>query len=181
MTDPRAPKTASPAGPALELDPPIVPTSRVDCPVRLDYTIAAGREQSRFLSAIERGRLLGRRCPECTKVYLPPRGVCPRCGVMTAEDVEVHARGTVTTWCVTNVPYEGQTLELPYVTASVLLDGADLPFYFLIQGLPADQMRMGMRVVGVWADTLGPSLDSLRYFKPSGEPDVPLDAIREHL
>lgn len=167
--------------PTIEFSPPIVPVKRVDCPVRLDYTIAAGREQSRFLRAIRERRLLGRRCPECTKVYLPPRGACPRCGVMTAEDVEVAARGTVTTWCVTHVPYEGQTLELPYVTASVLLDGADLPFYFLIQGIAAPDMRMGMRVEGVWADELGPTLDSIRYFKPSGEPDVPLEAIAEHL
>ncbi len=176
------PRPAGPAlEPALEISPPITPVMRVDCPVRLDYTIAAGREQSRFLRALSEGRLLGRRCPECTKVYLPPRGACPRCGLMTAEDVEVHARGTVTTWCVTHVPYAGQTLTLPYVTASVLLDGADLPFYFLIQGVSAEDMRMGMRVEGVWADVVGPTLDSIRYFQPSGEPDVPLEAIAEHL
>lgn len=171
----------TPAGPALEFDPPLSPVMRIDCPVRLDYTIAAGREQSRFLRAMSRGHLLGRRCPECRKVYLPPRGTCPRCGVMTAEDVEVQPRGTITTWCVTNVPYEGQVLELPYVTASVLLDGADLPFYFLIQGLPADQIRMGMRVEAEWADTLGPTLDSIRCFRPSGEPDADPASYAEHV
>ena len=54
--------------------------------------------------------------------------------------------GTVTTFCVVNVPFRGQRVEPPYVAASVLLDGADIAIQHLILGCEPDEVRMGMRV-----------------------------------
>ena len=77
--------------------------------------------------------------------------------------------GTVTTYCVVNVPFAGQSIEIPYICAQVLLDGANLSFMGLIQEIPTDQIRMGMRVEAVWVepDELSPSLASVRYFRPN--------------
>lgn len=50
------------------------PVKRIKVPVRLEYTISAGETLSRFLAGLVEGRLLGRRCPGCKKVYVPPRG-----------------------------------------------------------------------------------------------------------
>ena len=104
------------------------PVKSIVTPTRLDYTYTAVGAQTRFLNGISRGRILGQRCPQCRKVYVPPRGACPRCGVPTDEEVEVSGQGTVTTFCVVNVPSENIHLELPYVAAHILLDGADIPF-----------------------------------------------------
>ncbi len=60
--------------------------------------------------------------------------------------------GTVTTYCVVNVPFAGQSIEIPYICAQVLLDGANLSFMGLIQEIPTDQIRMGMRVEAVWVE-----------------------------
>jgi len=89
----------------------------------------------------------------------------------------------VTTFCVVNVPFRGQAIELPYVCAQILVDGADIPLMALIQECPASEVRMGMRVEAVWeeAGRRVPSLQSLRYFRPSGEPDAEYDAFKEHL
>ena len=125
------------------------PITKLKAPVHLRYTIHAGRDLTRFLRAIADGRLVGKRCSECRKVYVPPRGACPTCGIPMQDDVEVADKGTITTFCVVNVPFEGQTMKLPYVYASVLLDGADLPILHLIE-MPADQARMGMRVKARW-------------------------------
>ena len=42
---------------------------------------------------------------------------------------------------------------------------------------------MGMRVEAVWEEPGGrvPSLESLRYFRPSGEPDAEYDSFKQHL
>ncbi len=151
-------------------------------PIRLDYTLTAGRAQSRFLKGIGRGRILGQRCPECKKVYVPPHGSCPTCAVPTEEEVELSDTGTVTTFCIVNLPFYGKELEIPYVCASVLLDGADVTSFHLIQEIPADQVRMGMRVQAVWVppEELKPTLQSIKYFRPSGEPDAPLEIYKEH-
>jgi uncharacterized OB-fold protein len=152
-------------------------------PIRLDYTYTAGKAASRFLSSVAQGRLLGQRCPRCRKVYVPPRGSCPTCGVPTDEEVPVKDRGIVTTFCIVNLPFPGQAIRPPFAAASVLLDGADIAIFHLLQEVEAADVRMGMRVEAVWADTAErrPSMESIRYFRPTGEPDAPYDAYKEHL
>ena len=159
------------------------PIKKIITPMRLDYRITPGHAQTPFLRGLVEGKFLAQRCPKCAKVYIPPRGSCPTCAVPTEEEVEVSDHGTVTTSCVVNLPFYGQALEIPYVCASILLDGSDIPFFFLIQETPVDEVRMGLRVEAVWAEPeeRSPSLESIRYFKPLDEPDVPFAEIEEHL
>jgi uncharacterized OB-fold protein len=152
-------------------------------PTRLEYDFTPGTATTRFLRGMQAGRILGQRCPECRKVYVPARGSCPRCGVATHEEIEVEGKGTVTTFCIVRVPSENIHLTLPYTAAHILLDGADIPFFALIQECAAEDVRMGMRVEAVWApkEDWGPTLENIRYFRPIDEPDVPFDAFKEHL
>ena len=159
------------------------PVTLIKTPISLDYDISAGRELSRFLQGIMQKRILGLRCPECTRVFVPPRGACPTCGVPTTEAVEVSQTGTITTFCVVNIPFEGQMLKPPYVCAAVLLDGGDIPLFHLIGGVKPEEVHMGQRVRAVWVsdDEMKPSLESIRYFEPTGEPDAPWESYKEHL
>jgi uncharacterized OB-fold protein len=155
----------------------------VTTPIRLAYLHSASHEESRFLRGVVEGRLLGQRCPACGKVYIPPRGACPVDGVPTTDEVELPDRGTVTTFCVVNVPFLGQRIEPPYVSAYVLLDGADIAFQHLILECDASEVRMGMRVEAVWRprDEWKHSLENISHFRPTGEPDTPYDAYAQHL
>jgi uncharacterized OB-fold protein len=143
------------------------PVKKMLSPVHLEYEVAAGKTLSRFLAGVIEGRLLGRRCPSCRKVYVPPKGACPTCGVEFGEEVEVADTGTLTTYCTVNVPFEGQTMKLPYVYGSVLLDGADLPILHLVQA-PAERVTMGMRLKAEWLppSERKASLESIRWFVP---------------
>jgi hypothetical protein len=134
--------------------------TRIKAPVRLGFTVTAGRDLSRFLAAIAEGRFLGRRL---------------------GEEVRVADTGTLTTFCIVNIPVEGRSIELPYVYGSILLDGADIAFPHLIQGLPAADVRMGLRVRAEWAAERQPTMESVLCFRPTGEPDAPFDAYKEHL
>jgi uncharacterized OB-fold protein len=158
------------------------PIKRIKAPVRIEYTVTAGQTLSRFLAGLVEGRLLGRRCPGCGKVYVPPRGACPTCALPAGEEVAVSDAGTVTTFCVVNVPFEGQTVKLPYVYASILLDGADIPLLHLVN-MPAEDARMGMRVKAEWVPPgeRRATLESIRWFLPTSEPDAPFESYQEHL
>jgi uncharacterized OB-fold protein len=103
--------------------------------------------------------------------------------VLTEEEVEVDDKGTVTTFCIVRVPSANIDLALPYTAAHILLDGADIPFFALIQECEAEDVRMGMRVEAVWKprEEWGPSLGNIRYFRPIDEPDVPFEKFKEHL
>jgi uncharacterized protein len=146
----------------------------VRTPAALDYLYTAGEATSRFLRGIAQGKILGERCPTCGKVYVPPRGACPTDGVPTRDQVELANSGTVVSFCVVNVQFYGQAMEIPYVGANILLDGADLPIMHLIQECPADQVHIGLRVEAVWVpdDELGPTLESIKWFRPTDEPDA---------
>ncbi len=149
---------------------------RVRTPIGVDYGWTAGQRATAYLQGLLDGKLLGKRCPSCTKVYFPPRnGTCPMCGVLLGDDdVEVGPAGTITTFCVVNVPFLGQKIVPPYVAATILLDGADIGVQHLILGIDADKVRMGMRVEAVWKDSSqwGPSLENIDHFRPTGEPDI---------
>jgi uncharacterized protein len=161
----------------------VEPVTMVTTPVHLSYLHAAGAEESSYLRALEQGRLVGQRCPVCGKVYVPPRGSCPVDGVPTGEEVELPDRGIVTTFCIVNVPFMGQRIEPPYVSAYVLLDGADIAFLHLILGCDVDEVRMGMRVEAVWKprEEWQPTLENIDHFRPTGEPDAPYEFYAQHL
>ena len=159
------------------------PVTMITTPVRLEYRYTPGVAMSRFLRHIEQGKIVGQRCSKCGKVYVPPRsGACPRCGVPIEEEVPVADTGTVTTFCIVNVPFAG-SIPIPYVAGLILLDGADIPISYLLQEVEADEVRMGMRVQAVWVDESErrPHMESIKYFKPNGEPDVPVAEVLERL
>jgi uncharacterized OB-fold protein len=144
------------------------PVRKIETPIALDYRYAPGLATTRFLRAVAEGRLVGERCPVCGKVYVPSRGSCPTDGVPTREEVPLPDRGVVTTFCVVNVPMSEHVIEMPYVAASVLLDGADIAFQHLLRGVPVSEVRIGMRVRAEWRPRAewGPSLDSIACFRP---------------
>ncbi|OIJ28880.1 Zn-ribbon domain-containing OB-fold protein [Nocardioides luteus] len=174
--DGNAPETATPAGGTEDV-------GLIVTPVSLDYRYAASPEESSFFRGLAEGRILGQRCPKCRKVYVPPRGACPTDGVPTSEEVELSDVGTVTTFCVVNVPFLGQRIKPPYVSAYVLLDGADIALQHLILDIPAEEVRMGMRVKAVWKprDEWGTSIENISHFAPTGEPDADFDSYKHHL
>jgi len=152
----------------------------VETPIRLDYSYTPGVAASRFLRSLERGEIVGQRCPRCQKVYMPPRGACSMCGVATEEEVTLSGKGTVCTFCVTRIPSPG--LEAPYVSAWIRLDGADITSMFLIQECDPEEVRLGMRVEAVWVDEADrePNLGSIKYFRPTGEPDADYDTYKDY-
>jgi uncharacterized protein len=155
----------------------------ITTPIRLRIEHSASAEESRYLRALARGQLTGQRCPVCGKVYVPPRGACPTDGVPTTTEVELPDVGTVTTFCVVNVPFQGQRVPSPYVAASVLLDGADIAFQHLILGCEPSEVRMGMRVRAVWKPRAewGTTAENISHFEPAGEPDAPYETYAHHL
>jgi uncharacterized OB-fold protein len=178
-------ETAQPDAGQPDTAPPVgqQPVAMITTPVRLHYEHTASPGESEFLRGLADGRLLGQRCPACGKVYIPPRAACPIDGVPTAEEVELPDAGTVTTFCVVNVPFRGQRVPTPYVAAAIVLDGADIPFQHLILGCDPGEVRMGMRVAAVWRprDQWGTTVENIDHFRPTGEPDAPYESYAHHL
>lgn len=157
------------------------PVTGITSPVRLTYEINAGVAQSTYLHGLARGVIIGQRAQDSEDVYVPPRGTDPTTGALTEIDVEVSTTGTITTFCVVNVPGLSELApEIPYVCAQILLDGGNTPWFGLVQGVSVDDVHMGQRVKAVWADELAPSAESIKWFEPTGEPDAPYESYRSY-
>lgn len=159
------------------------PVTGITTPIGLEVTHTAGPAESEFLRAIVKGKILGRRRSNGPEVYVPPRDYCPSDGVAMGDYVEVADQGTVTTFAIVNVPFAGQQIKPPYVTAYILLDGSDVPIQHLVLGCEAAEVRMGMRVRAVWVPEgeRPASMKAITHFEPSDESDADPDTYAKHL
>jgi uncharacterized OB-fold protein len=165
--------------------------------VTLTYIEALPPATIRFAEALVDGRIVGQKCPQCERVYAPPKGYCPMCVRILddAHDVQVSDNGTVTGFTiVAPVKYYGQTKTEPFVYASILLDGASGTLGGQdVQGIPADKVRAGLRVKAIWLPEAERTSEgqsargwatvagAISGFEPNGEPDVDKSHFMEHI
>ena len=151
----------------------------MDHPIYLKYNFTAGSATSRFLSEIKKGKLVGQRCPECSNVYVPPRGSCAACGVATVEEVEVADKATVQSFTIVYIPIPGNPIKPPYIIANLVPDGSNISFIHLMSECVNEDVHIGQRVKAVWKpeEEWDYAMDNISYWKPIDEPDVPVDMI----
>lgn len=170
------------------------PVTTMQQVVSLEYKVRASPLAIEYAEKLRRGRITGHKCPECGRVATPPAGFCSLCVVPTGpeDEVDLADRGTVTSFTIVDpIQYRGQQEREVYALASILLDGASGTVgQQRIEEVPLDQVRMGMRVEAVWlpeaerSAAAGPRAGlaiAIRHWRPSGEPDTPLEAFAEHI
>jgi hypothetical protein len=179
-----------PLGDGEEPEPPTLhvpaedeqPVTGITSEIRLEYTLTAGTSTARYLEGLGQGKILGGKAPSSDDVYAASRGTDPINGELTSIEVEVQSRGVITTYCVVNIPGLSELApEIPYVSAQILLDGANNMMFGLIRGAEVDEVHMGMRVKAKWADELKPDHTSLMWWEPTGEPDEDYDRYKDYL
>lgn len=109
---------------------------------------------SRFFIELENKRFFGTRCPQCQRVYTPPRPLCPHCLAIT-EWTELPGTGTLKTYSVMHFTSQAnedvKRLQMPVIFAYVLMDGSSTLFSHLLRADP-ERVSMGMRVQVAYAE-----------------------------
>jgi uncharacterized OB-fold protein len=178
LGDGEEPEPASLHAPAEDEEP----VTAITVPIRLEYHLTAGTATTRYLRGLSEGKIIGGRAPSSDEVYAASRGTDPKTGEATSIEVEVRDTGVITTFCVVNVPGLSELApEIPYVSAQILLDGANNTFFGLIRGCDVDDVHMGMRVRAKWADELVADHTAIKWFEPTGEPDAPYEHYKDYL
>lgn len=151
----------------------------VECPIYLKYNFTAGAATARFLGQIKQGKIVGQKCPECSNVYVPPRGSCAACGVATEEEVECVDKATVESFTIVYIPIPNHPIKPPYVIANLVADGSNISFLHLLSECVNEEVRIGQRVEAVWRpkEEWTYAMDNILYWKPIDEPDVAADQI----
>lgn len=139
-----------------------------------EYLYTCGELSKFFKEIVENKRLLGTKCPQCGKVWMPPRGHCPDCYALT-DWVPLTGKGTVMscTYCY----FPGgrgdlvKYLDLPYVQALIKLDGA---YSYLLHAVAVKEQRIGVikegtRVKAVFREERKGTIADF-YFVPESDP-----------
>ncbi|HXF72979.1 MAG TPA: Zn-ribbon domain-containing OB-fold protein, partial [Actinomycetota bacterium] len=143
----------------------------VDDELNTAYAWDAGVAVGGFLRGLEEGRILGRACPSCDRVLVPPRMFCERCFRPTTRWVELPGTGVVQTFSICHVSWDMRPLEEPEIPAVIALDGSDGGLLHKLGEVRPEEVRIGMAVEPVWrpqAERAGSILDVL-HFRPRGE------------
>ncbi len=138
----------------------------------MPYEWAIGKYGSRFFQELkERGKFLGIRCPQCGKVYIPPRRVCGPCFREIDELVELPDSGTIMAFTVVNYPFidpdTGKQRPIPYTYGLIRIDGADCFFSHLVNETDVGRIKVGKRVRAVLKsrDEMQGNIEDIRYFE----------------
>jgi len=117
----------------------------------IKFNHAAGEVGSMFFKAIMEGKeILGKRCPKCKRVLLPPRSFCERCFVETDEWVSVGKEGRIEAFTIVYEKFEGLP-DPPYAVAYVLLDGASTAMANFLKGVDLSDISQALKRIGIGA------------------------------
>jgi len=127
--------------------------------------------QSRFFREILfNKKLCGSKCPDCGKVFCPPRTNCPHCYSKT-EWVHLSGKGTVESYTTIFVGTSAAVRKFPFICAYVKLDGADTVICTNIEMDDIAKAHVGMRVEAVFKEDRDGTMTDF-YFKPLEGEDV---------
>jgi uncharacterized protein len=142
-------------------------TRVVDAP----YNYNAGYYVSKYLRELmQNKRIIGVKCPQCGKVYVPPRVVCGPCFVELKDFVDVSNKGTISAFSITRFPFTdpntGEPKKVPFCGAFIKLDGTDTNIMHLLDETDEKKIKAGMRVQAVFnEERTGNHFTDIKYFR----------------
>ncbi|MCL5885103.1 MAG: OB-fold domain-containing protein [Deltaproteobacteria bacterium] len=124
---------------------------RVPFLMKMEFEYAVGEYATRFFQELkDHGRLTGVRCPECRRVYIPPRPVCGICFEPMTEWVTLSDEGVLVGATVIRLPFvdpmTGKQRPVPYGMGIIRLDGAATGIFHFVDETDETKVRVGRRV-----------------------------------
>lgn len=127
-----------------------------------------GRLGSKFIVALRNEKkILGIRCKKCNKVYIPPREYCEKCWTDISKNwVELVNEGELVNFTIVRYNDKHLPRKAPYILGQIKIDGSDTPLTHVVAGVDPMNVKLGMRVKAVFAETTKNSLMEIDHFEP---------------
>lgn len=128
----------------------------------------AGSVGSKFIISLrDDNKILGVKCSQCNKVYVPPREYCEKDLTKLDENwVELGNEGVITNYTVVNYNDKHLPRKAPYTLALIKLDGADTPFAHIVEGVEPEQVKIGLRVKAIYSSESKNTILNIDHFEP---------------
>jgi len=133
------------------------------------YRYSYGGQSRFFREILFNKRLYGTRCPECGRVYCPPRVHCPHCYEETSW-VPISGEGVVESYTTVYFGTSAAVRKFPFICAYIKLDGTDTVICANIEMDDVTKAHVGMRVRAEFKEDRDGMITDF-YFKPLVESD----------
>ncbi|MFX1278601.1 MAG: Zn-ribbon domain-containing OB-fold protein [Promethearchaeota archaeon] len=104
--------------------------------IKINYKYTMGGQSRFFLELMNNKKILGTKCKNCGKIWLPPRISCSDC-YMPTDWVEVKHTGVIEVSTIVWFTTSAFIKNIPYATGYIRLDGADTA---LLQGIFSENL-----------------------------------------
>ena len=93
-----------------------------------------------FIDAAKSGKILARKCKNCSQLHLATVYFCQKCGHREFENAPIEGAGTIVTYTIITVPPAGFEKYAPYAWVVLKLASSDLRVSGFMAGIekPAD-------------------------------------------
>ena len=150
----------------LERDPQAPGAWYGNLPVTSRYTFGLAGERF-FRTLKDEGKILGSHCPKCDRIYVPAAIFCERCLGELDEWVDLGTVGTLHTFTLLNVNYDGSHRDESEMVG--LIAFGDGGIIHRIREVDPDSLAFGMRMEAVLEpkDERKGSILDIKYFRPA--------------
>ena len=136
--------------------------------LQVPFCYSAGEVTGRFLAGLrDELTIYGIRCPDCGKVYVPPRSVCGSCFTSTTDWIPLSGTGVVESFTTVRYPESVHPAEAPFLIGVIRLDGADTALVHIIRGIREPEIQVGRPVKAVFADDRRGHILDIAHFEPT--------------
>jgi hypothetical protein len=97
------------------------------------YTVGIALED--FFRELKKGVFTGRKCPECSEVYLPPRTYCETCLVKLSDPIEIQPKARLVSYTKLWISLEGKRLDEPKVIGFFRFEGTKGGIFAPVKGI----------------------------------------------
>ena len=119
--------------------------------MQADYLYPSGVAGDKFFKHLKKkNTFLATKCPECGKVFFPPRLFCEDCFCEIPEKgwLEVPSSGTIRLWTIATLDAHGNKLEEPKVVGLIDIDKTDSAMLGIIK-IKKEKDLCGVKVKAV--------------------------------
>ncbi len=131
------------------------PTTPMHWPgdMQADYLYTSGIAGDKLFKHIKKNdSFLASKCPNCEKVYFPPRSYCEDCFCEISEEewIEVPAVGTIKLHTIVTIDSYGKKLEEPRIIGMINIENTDSMILGVIKIENIDEDLQGKQVKAVF-------------------------------
>jgi len=139
--------------------------------VRAEFNFWVGKYMDKFYDGLQEKKLVGNKCPKCSKVFLPPRKICGACikeipidqNWVDLPDTGVLVNYTFTPYAVNQRGVRKR--KKPLIIGMVKIDGSDTAMVYRLLNIKPEEIKTGMKVKIEWNENSKGNPSDIKGFK----------------